>query len=95
LTLPGGFKPGNRVIPEFVVFCRAPLHAGPPFSPVARLHFEAHQFYYFSFIQAKLRGDCIEGGAVFPGHFNNSVYIPIGQIVFLSNFHILGIIITG
>ncbi len=64
----------------------ATLYAGAPVLPRAALHIEAHELYYLGLRNGKLGFDGIEGGAVFPSHFDDTVYVLLAQFVFFKDF---------
>ena len=63
------------------MLCGSALDAGPPHAPGRWLHFASHKFNNLLFRQAKLGFYGIKGRPILPGHFNNTVYINVRQVI--------------
>lgn len=66
----------------FEVLCFSSLHPLAPHPPGARFHVAAHDFDDFFLGYSELKFDGIEGGAVFPRHFNDAVEVALGKVFF-------------
>ena len=66
------------------MFGRPALHSRSPHFEGASLHISAHELNGLTFTYAKLRRDGIKWRAVFPCHFDDSIYFLLSQfLIFL------------
>ncbi len=61
--------------PEVFVLGTSAGNPLPPHAKAGGLHLPAHQADYLRFRQSELLLDSLKWRAVFPGHFNDAVYL--------------------
>ena len=67
------------------------LHSSTPHSPWTGLHLMAHQRNSFGFRYAELVLDSVEGCAIFPSHFHDSINLSLTKILrYFGTFHLSG-----
>lgn len=86
VLLPRCFEAPGFIGTQPPVLGGSALYPLPPHFPTAQFHFFLHDLNDLGFLYAKLVLNRIKGRAVFPGHFDNPIYIPVGEFVLLVNF---------
>ena len=78
-SLASTFKPPFVKVTLPLVLGASTLYPSAPHSPGGGLQGSTHQHYHFFFGHTELRLDGIKGGAIFPGHFHNSIYVSFAE----------------
>jgi hypothetical protein len=68
------------------MFVLVTLHPFAPAVEAVSFQFNTHQRNHFSFCNAKLMEDGFKRGAVFPGHFYDSIFIDFTELLHRFDF---------